>query len=227
MMDTAGRSTLVDDTANKIRQMILGGQLQPGELLPARKELADQFGVGISTIHEAIKSLAVVGLVDSRPGKGTWVRHDALESVIHPSIITNRFGQIDAETIYEARLMLEVTLAELAAQRATPEDVEAMWVALKTGQAVMADDNAFLRADWDFHMSVAKAAHNVLIESFYHLSRKLLQGFIQEAISLPGVREEASQLHIEQARAIEQHDVEKARQIALNHMLYVKERMLI
>jgi GntR family transcriptional repressor for pyruvate dehydrogenase complex len=147
--------------------------------------------------------------------------------VIHPSIITNRFGQIDAETIYEARLMLEVTLAELAAQRATPEDVEAMWVALKTGQAVMADDNAFLRADWDFHMSVAKAAHNVLIESFYHLSRKLLQVFIQEAISLPGVREEASQLHIEQARAIEQHDVEKARQIALNHMLYVKERMLI
>ena len=227
MMDTADRSTLVDDTANKIRQMIFGGQLQPGELLPARKELAEQFGVGISTIHEAIKSLAVVGLVDSRPGKGTWVRHDALESVIHPSIITNRFGQIDAETIYEARLMLEVTLAELAAQRATSEDVEAMWVALKTGQAVMADDKAFLRADWDFHMSVANAAHNVLIESFYHLSRKLLQDFIQEAISLPGVREEASKLHIEQARAIEQHDVEKARQIALDHMLYVKERMLI
>jgi GntR family transcriptional repressor for pyruvate dehydrogenase complex len=227
MMDAADRSTLVDDTANKIRQMVFGGQLQPGELLPSRKELAEQFDVGISTIHEAIKSLAAVGLVDSRPGKGTWIRHDALDVVLPPSLITSRFGQIDVESIYEARLMLEVTLAELAAQRATPEDVAAMWAALEASQAVMADDEAFMKADWDFHMAVAKAARNVLIESFYHLSRQLLREFIQDAISLPGVREEASQLHIQQAKAIEQHDVERARQIALDHMLYVKERMML
>jgi DNA-binding FadR family transcriptional regulator len=227
MMDIADRSTLVDDTADKIRQMVLSGQLEPGDFLPSRKELAEQFGVGISTIHEAIKSLDAVGLVDSRPGKGTWIRQDALDGVLHPSLITNRFGQIDAETIYEARLMLEVTLAELAAQRATPEDVAAMRAALETSQAVIADDEAFLQADWDFHMAVAKAARNILIESFYHLSRRLLQEFIQDAISLPRVREEASQLHIEQVEAIEQHDVELARQIALDHMLYVKDRMML
>ncbi len=227
MMDIADRSTLVDDTADKIRQMVLSGQLAPGDFLPSRKELAQQFGVGISTIHEAIKSLDAVGLVDSRPGKGTWIRQDALDGVLHPSLITNRFGQIDAETIYEARLMLEVTLAELAAQRATPEDVAAMRAALETSQAVIADDEAFLQADWDFHMAVAKAARNILIESFYHLSRRLLQEFIQDAISLPRVREEASQLHIEQVKAIEQHDVERARQIALDHMLYVKDRMML
>jgi DNA-binding FadR family transcriptional regulator len=227
MMDIADRSTLVDDTADKIRQMVLSGQLEPGDFLPSRKELAEQFGVGISTIHEAIKSLDAVGLVDSRPGKGTWIRQDALDGVLHPSLITNRFGQIDAETIYEARLMLEVTLAELAAQRATPEDVAAMRAALETSQAVIADDEAFLQADWDFHMAVAKAARNILIESFYHLSRRLLQEFIQDAISLPRVREEASQLHIEQVKAIEQHDVERARQIALDHMLYVKDRMML
>ena len=122
MMDTADKSTLVDDTANKTRQMVFNGQLQPGELLPSRRELAEQYGEGISTIHEAIQSLATVGLVDSCPGKGTWIRHDALEGVIHPSVITHRFGQIDVVAIYKARLMLEVTLAELAAQRATPED---------------------------------------------------------------------------------------------------------
>ena len=207
--------------------MVFGGQLQPGELLPSRKELAEQFEVGISTIHEAIKSLAAVGLVDSRPGKGTWVRHDALDVVLPPSLIINRFGQIDVESIYEARLMLEVTLAELAAQRAAPEEVAAMWAALEASQAVMADDEAFMKADWDFHMAVAKAARNVLIESFYHLSRQLLREFIQDAISLPGVREQASQLHIQQAKAIEQHDVERARQIAQDHMLYIKERMML
>ncbi len=57
MRINAGRNTLVDDAADKIRQMIFEGEIKPGELLPPRKELAAHFGVGISTIHEAVKSL--------------------------------------------------------------------------------------------------------------------------------------------------------------------------
>jgi GntR family transcriptional repressor for pyruvate dehydrogenase complex len=205
--------------------MIFTGQIQPGELLPSRKELAARFGVGISTIHEAITSLATVGLVRSRPGKGTWVRQDALDSVIHPSTITNRFGQIDVETIYEARLVMEVALAELAARKATPEDIKEIWAALEAQKDAIRNDEEFVKADWDFHLAVAKAGHNVLLQTFYHLSRELLLDFIKDAIRLPNVKEEASQYHILQAEAIEQRDVEKARQAALDHMLYVKERI--
>ncbi len=61
MSITAGRNTLVDDATDKIRQMIFKGEIKPGELLPSRKILTTQFGVGISTIHEAVKSLDVVG----------------------------------------------------------------------------------------------------------------------------------------------------------------------
>ena len=223
---TAGRSTLVDDTADQIRQMILSGEVKPGELLSPRKELAEQFGVGISTVHEAIQSLSTVGLVESRPGKGTWVREDALESIIHPSIITNRFGEIDAETIYEARKFLEAALAELAAQKATPKDVERIWTALRKAHEVIADDDDFVGADWDFHLAIAEAAHNDLLQAFYHLARELLLDFIQDAIRLPNVKEEATEYHVAQARAIEQHDAEEARQAALDHMLYVKERLM-
>jgi GntR family transcriptional repressor for pyruvate dehydrogenase complex len=226
MPGTAYRSTLVDDTADKIRQMIFSGEIKPGELLPSRKELAEQFDVGISTIHEAVQSLSTVGLVESRPGKGTWVRHDALESVIHPSIITNRFGEIDADTIYEARLFIEVALAELAARKATPEDVERIWAALSEAHEVIADDEDFVGADWDFHLAIAEAAHNELLQAFYHLARELLLDFIEDAISLPNVKEEATEYHVAQAQAIEQHDPQKARQAALDHMLYVKERLM-
>lgn len=226
MPGTAYRSTLVDDTADKIRQMIFSGEIKPGELLPSRKELAEQFDVGISTIHEAVQSLSTVGLVESRPGKGTWVRHDALESVIHPSIITNRFGEIDADTIYEARLFIEVALAELAARKATPEDVERIWAALSQAHEVIADDEDFVGADWDFHLAIAEAAHNELLQAFYHLARELLLDFIEDAISLPNVKEEATEYHVAQAQAIEQHDPQKARQAALDHMLYVKERLM-
>ncbi len=221
----AGRSTLVDDTADKIRQMIFEGEIKPGEMLPPRKVLAAQFGVGISTIHEAVKSLDAVGLVESRPGKGTWVRPNALESVINPSIITNRFGPIDVETIYEARLMLEVALAELAAQKATPEDIKAMWKAFDAAQTVIDDNEEFTRLDWDFHMTIAKAGHNLLIETFYQLSSELLLDFVIDAIKLPKVKEEASEYHRIQAEAIARHDVEAARKAAYEHMLYLKKRM--
>jgi GntR family transcriptional repressor for pyruvate dehydrogenase complex len=226
VIQTAGRSTLVDDTADKIRKMIFDGTIEPGELLPPRRKLAEQFGVGISTIHEAVQSLSAVGLVESRPGKGTWVRHDALDSIIHPSIITNRFGQIDAETIYEARKFLEAALAELAARKATPEDIERIWGSLRRAHEVIADDDDFVSADWDFHLAIAKAAHNELLQAFYHLARELLLGFIQDAISLPNVKEEATEYHVAQATAIEQHDPQKARRAALDHMHYVKERLM-
>lgn len=226
MIEAADRNTLVDDTADRLRQMIFSGQIEPGEFLPSRKELAAQFGVGIATIHEAIKSLAAVGLVASRPGKGTWVRQDALDGVIHPSVIINRFGSVDAETVYEARLIMEVALAELAAQKATREDIREIWAALKAAQEVIPDDEKFVKADWDFHLAVAKAGKNVLLQAFYHLARELLLAFIRDAIRLPNVKEEASQYHMMQAKAIEQGDIGMARQAALDHMLYIKERLL-
>jgi GntR family transcriptional regulator, transcriptional repressor for pyruvate dehydrogenase complex len=225
MIDAADRSTLVDDTAGRIRQMIFSGQIKPGELLPSRKELASQFGVGIATIHEAIKSLDAVGLVESRPGKGTWVSLNALQSVIHPDMILNRFGPIDVKTVYEARLALEVALAELAAEKATPEEIEQMFAHLEAAQKVIDDNDEFVRVDWDFHMTVARATHNVLLEAFYTLSRDLLIELISDVIRLPKVKQEASQLHLEEAQAIAAHDVEAARETARRHMLYVRDKM--
>ena len=64
------RSTLVHSVTEQLRQMILAGDVQPGEYLESRKELAARYGVGISTIHEAIQALTALGLVASHPGKG-------------------------------------------------------------------------------------------------------------------------------------------------------------
>lgn len=225
LIEAADRSTLVDHTANRIRQMIFTGQIKPGELLPSRKELAAQFGVGIATIHEAIKSLDAVGLVESRPGKGTWVSTNALQSVIHPEIILNRFGPMDVRTVYEARFALEVALAELAAEKATDEEIRQMFAHLDAAQEVIADDLEFVRVDWDYHMTVALATHNVLLQAFYTLSRELLVNLISDVIKLPRVKEEASALHHEQAEAIARHDVQAARDAARKHMLYLATKM--
>jgi len=73
-------------------------------------------------------------------------------------------------------------------------------------------------------MTVAQAAHNVLLQAFYNLSRELLVGLISDVIKLPLVKEEASAIHLEQAQAIARHDADAAKAAARKHMLYLKAR---
>ena len=189
--------------------------------MPSRKDLAAQFGVGLSTVHEAIQALTAVGMIESHPGKGTWVRHDALDTLIHPAVVKARLGELNAREVYAARSVIEVALTEFAAQRATPEDMERIWDALKAMQAAVENEAAFVEADLEFHLAVAKAGHNDLLEQFYHLARKLLSEVITEMVRLPKVKDESIRLQKAIAEAIEQRDLHKARQAALNHWLYI------
>jgi GntR family transcriptional repressor for pyruvate dehydrogenase complex len=214
----AQRNTLVDDTAERIRQMILTGEVQPGEFLPSRKELAARFDVGLSTVHEAIQALTAVGLVNSRPGKGTWVRPDGLDSPIHPAAVKAQLGTLDAQMLYEARLVTEVALTEFAARRASPQDVERIWNALEAMEATVEEDGEFVEADWEFHLAVAKAGDNALLETFYHVSRRLLVDVLSDLVKLPRIKEDAIRLQRAIADAITRHDPERARQAALDHM---------
>ncbi len=215
------KSTLVDGVAHELRQMILTGEVQPGEFLPTRKELAAQFGVGLSTVHEAIQVLSAVGMLESRPGKGTWVREDVLDTLIHPAAVQTRLGDLNARQVYEARFVIEVALTEFAAERAAPEDIKRIWDAVKAMEATIPDDEAFVKADLEFHLAVARAGHNELLEQFYHLSRRLLSKVIAEMIKLPDVKQDSIRLQRAIAQAIEQRDPPKARQTAIDHMEYV------
>ena len=215
------RSTLVHSVTEQLRQMILSGDVQPGEYLPSRKALAARFGVGISTVHEAIQALTALGLVASHPGKGTWVREDALDRLIHPSEFESRLGELDAQLVYEARSVIEVALTELAAQRARPEDVERIWNALAAMEAAGKDTAAFVEADLDFHLAVANAGQSGLLEQLYYLSRKLLSKVITDWVKQPDVKEESIRIQRAIAQAIEQRDPQQARQAALDHMEYI------
>jgi len=219
----ASRTTLVDDVTRELREMILRGRVQPGEFLPPRKDLAAQFGVGLSTVHEAVQALTALGLVESHPGKGTWVRHDALDTLVHPVVIKARLGELNAKLVYEARFVIEVALTEFAAQRATPGEIERVWGALKSMEAAVEDEKAFVEADLEFHMAVAKAGHNDLLEQFYHLARELLSEVISEIVRLPEVKEDSIRLQTAIAHGIEQRDLHKAREAALDHVVYVTD----
>jgi len=221
-------TSLADGVVEELRRMILDGEVQPGEFLPTREELAQQFGVGQSTIHEAIRVLNAIGLVQSRAGKGTWVRHDAAAGLISPEAIKSRLSDLNTQMIYEVRTVLEVSLAEFAAQRATAEDIERIWAALQaTEEAVARDDEkAYVQADLDFHLAVTRAAHNDLLEQFYQLSLRLLSEVIAQLAGVPGSKEDAILTQRAIALAIEQRDPDKARRAAVDHLAQVGHHLL-
>jgi len=223
MPSRVSSSTLVDDVADEIRRMILTGEVEPGEFLPTRKELAEQFGVGLSTIQEAIQALSAVGMLESRPGKGTWVREDALDVLIHPEAVRTRLGELDLHKIYEARGAIEVALTKMAAQRATPEDIDRIEGALERMEGSVDDDDAFVEADLGFHLGVARASKNELLEQFYHLSRKLIAEAIHEMVGLSGVKQESILHQRAVLAAIEEGDPGRAEEAAVRHMAYVDQ----
>ena len=221
MATDIGTSTLVDAVAHEIRELILTGQIEPGKNLPTRAELAERFGVGVSTVHEAVQALAAVGMVASRPGKGTWVRKDALATMVHPDAVKARLGELDAHTLHETRSVLEVALVGFASDRATPVDAARIDAALEGMRTSMHGEGSFVESDIEFHMAIAQAAHNHLLEQLYRLLRRLLADFSTPLVTETSMREELLRHHVEVAQAIERHDHDGACESISMHLEYV------
>lgn len=215
------RSSLVDNTLDELRQLVLSGQFRPGEFLPPQRELAERFGVGASTIREAVQALVAVGLLRSRAGKGTWVREDATAGLIHPDAVRTRLGELNSRELYEARSVIEVALTEFAAARATGQDVRRIRDALQAMRETEHDTPAFVQADLEFHAAVARAGHNDLLAQFYQLSRALLLEATHHLVLLPHVKEKSIEIQAAILHAIEQGNPHEARQAAGEHMRYI------
>ena len=216
------RNTLASNVAEQLRRQIAEGQVSVGEYLPPQKELAEYFGVGLSTIREAVQLLSAAGLLKSHPGKGTWVSEEALDSLIPIQAVRTRLGELNARQVHESRAVIEIALVELAADRANEEDLERIATAMDSLYQAH-DLPAFIAADLEFHLAVAKAAHNELLEQFYHLVQKLLVEMVDELIRLPHVVAESLPLQQAVMNAIEQKDPHAARLAAQAHMAYISE----
>ena len=121
----------VDKIAKDLQEQIVQGKLKPGERLASERSLCSLFGVGRTTIREALKSLAVRGLV-TRSARGAVVAD--LESIHLPGTGTDLAGlaaQTSIKQLFEVRKLMEVRVAGWAALRATAEEIDSMRLAIE------------------------------------------------------------------------------------------------
>ncbi|MEU3225983.1 FCD domain-containing protein [Streptomyces sp. NPDC006976] len=180
-------SPLVEQATSHLRARITEGHWPVGTKLPGETTLARELGVGRSTVREAVRTLATLGLLRSRQGAGVFVVADhAVEDW------PVRLRRASVADVYEVRMLIEVQAARLAARRRTDEDLAALDAALTARLAAGAgtDDARFVDADIAVHRAVVAAAHNpVLSDLFAEFVPALRQGLI-DLVELLGLRRE-------------------------------------
>jgi GntR family transcriptional repressor for pyruvate dehydrogenase complex len=173
LIDNIGRlrkpSKITEMITDKIREMIEEGVLKPGDKLPTEKELCEGFGVGRSSVREALQSLEFLGLVESRPGIGRFLSHDSAV-LIDSQNWRLTLEQAPTFELMEARRILEVTTARLAAERATDEVIARLESILGAMKDVMDDDmDMFFKKELDFHLTLAGACQNAVLTELVNI----------------------------------------------------------
>jgi len=174
-------------------------------------------------VREALRSLSVMGVLQSHMGDGTFVSTDAsrfLERSFQWGLLLNPKV---VEDVIETRLMLESHNAQLAAAKAAPEDLERMDEAVRQMEASVADPTRYLEADLQFHLTIAQATQNSILQSLLSTTRGYLQAWIQETLSRPDATEKRATLSVAEhkriLRALKNKDGDAARQAMTSHIL--------
>jgi len=180
--------------ADRLTEEISSRVLAPGDLLPPERELVAAFGVGRSSIREALRMLESRGLIEGR-GNGTFAvasLRNPLNRGLHLLLASD---EVDWTELFEVRRILEGESAALAATRRTQRDLREMQAAVEAMEAGLDSEQRFIDADLRFHLRLAEATRNRVVVHLMHAIRELLQRSLASSYHISGSPERAVQLH--------------------------------
>lgn len=203
----------------KIRRMIEGGDLRPGDRLPAERDLAQRFKISRASLRAALHSLAGMGLVQFRHGSGTYITEGPPVLSEGPlSLLASLHGFTDDE-MFEARSQLEVGVAGLAAQRATLAHLAQMRAEIAGMAAATRDPHKYLVHDIDFHRTIAAASGNPILGALVEMVSNILYRQRRETVAQALDLAPSLAMHRRIYRAIAAGDPERAREAMNQHLI--------
>jgi len=213
-----------EDSANQViehvRRLIERGELRPGDRLPAERELAVRIGVSRPTVRVGLRALAAMGVVRTRHGAGTFVTEFPVLDSEPLSFLAALHG-FTRDEMYEARRILEVGAAALAAERATPDQMTTISEEIANLFASMEDPQAFLVHDIRFHRAVAAASGNPIVASLVEMVAALYYDQRRKTAERATGRNlrDAAEMHRRVYQAIRSRNPEEARGAMNEHLL--------
>jgi GntR family transcriptional repressor for pyruvate dehydrogenase complex len=216
---------IAEEVLERLSGLIKEGIWQPGERLPPERQLAEMLGVGRSSIREAAKSLEFMGLVEARHGEGTFVSEDLSGAMGKAIVRAMALSQRDISDLIEARQVIESHLARLAARRIKASELAQLREHLEKMEENLDQPEQFRKADLDFHVSLATAAHNRILLRIFLTIRELLEQLIGQALTTPGTSVSATHAHARILAALERKNAQEADEAMNAHLEDVRHRL--
>ncbi len=213
------KTSVVDHIVDQVKALVRDNRFGPGSKLPNERELARQLGVSRPSLREALRTLSLMGILDSRPGAGTRFRTAAHDILKVPFEFLVMLEQPSLAHLHETRELIEVFAAGVAAERRTPEDVDLLAAATAALKDAVSRPEGWSAANLAFHSAVARASHNPVLErmmvSLYGGMRLVMEA------GRRAVRDDLSsayRLHEDIFHAIRRGDEAAARAAMKRHM---------
>lgn len=219
------RLKLSDSVAAQLERMIREGSYAVGEKLPSERVLSEQFGVGRSSMREALRSLEQSGLLRIDHGVGVFV----VSHTKHGPALSADSLVVDGYTIpelFEVRLAIERDAAGTAAKRITPSEADRLQGILAQAADPQLSDDDFIQLDAELHHTIVKATKNKLMLRVFESVEPLFLSYSHRVIELPGRREAAHRGHERIVDAVVQRHAAEAREAIVTHVRDV-ERDLV
>lgn len=173
--------------AQAIRDRIRSGSLLPGTRLPAQRELARGFQVGLGSVREAVKILHVMGYLEVVPGKGTFISRDARHPAVGRSPLDEAMEAVSLSELMRAREIVECGAARLAAERLDEESLRRLGALARRLRAGRCSAETYYRNDFEFHIAVAEASDNPAVTEMVKLLVERTHrhiGFMSESLCI-------------------------------------------
>ena len=210
---------VTDEAIEKIKDMIVSGELGPGSRLPREKDLAERLGLSRSSMREAIKALEVIRVLDVRQGDGTYVTSLEPQLLLEAmSFVVDLHDDDSLLEIFAVRRVLESHATGLAAQRATDEDIAGLDAEI-SAVAPDTDVEALVAHDVRFHRAIARLAGNDYLASLLEsLTSQTVRARVWRGLTQAGALERTLAEHRAILDAIADHDVDLATAVTEVHV---------
>ena len=218
------KKLLREQIEEELMNYILEQPVEIGQKIPNEFELAQLFGVGRSTIREAVKSLVSKGILEVRRGSGTFVISTSMpeEDPLGLSKLTDKYKL--ALELFDVRLMLEPEIAAKAAEYATPEEIEQLVSLCDETEKLYKNGKNHIRKDMEFHACIAACSKNRVVEMLVPIIHSAVTTFAN--MTQRTLMKETIETHRAIVDAIINKDSIGARCAMVMHLTYNRQKII-
>ncbi len=212
------RESVAEMVVRRILDMVKAGVLKAGDALPPERDLAVSLNVSRPSVREAMRGLAVLGVVRTRQGGGAYISDLGPDSLLGPLQFYLSLERMNIRELYDARSLIESDVARRAAVNISDADLARLETLFEAQGKTIGDPIAFRQSDFEFHEVIWIGSGNAFLKRIGESLNVLGLEFRKRASEKPGVLEQSLRDHRRLLDALKARDAEAAARAAEAHM---------